>query len=72
MKEGENFIFLNLINAVFTLIIFKKGCPDFIRVKALRRGSGEIKRIRDELLASLKFYSHSADISDLSGHLLYR
>ena len=66
MKEGENFIFLNLINAVFTLIIFKKGCPDFIRVKALRRGSGEIKRIRDELLASLKFYSHTKEVSDLT------
>lgn len=65
IKDGENFIFLNIADAVFSLMIFKKGCPDFIRVKALRGGSGEIKRIRDELLASLKFYSHNREISDI-------
>jgi hypothetical protein len=73
VKESESFIFLNIIDSVFTLMIFKKGCPDFIRVKALRGGTclpnrqgGEIKRVRDELLASLKFYSHSKEISDLT------
>lgn len=66
IKEDENFIFLNIVDSVFTLMIFKKGCPDFIRVKALRGGAGEIKRISDELLASLKFYSHSRDVSDLT------
>lgn len=66
IKGGGNFIFLNIADAVFTLMIFKKGCPDFIRIKALRGGSGEIKRIKDELLASLKFYSHNKEISDLT------
>jgi hypothetical protein len=73
IKDGENFIFLNITNTVFSLMIFKNGCPDFIRVKALRGGTslpnrqgGEIKRIRDELFASLKFFSHSKEISNLT------
>ncbi len=64
-EGGQNFIFLHYIDNALSVMIFKDGCPDFIRIKALRAGRGNIKKIREELLASLKFYSHNREISDI-------
>ncbi len=64
-EGGQNFIFLHYIDNTMSVMILKKGCPDFIRAKTLRIEKGDIKKIKSELLASLKFYSHSRDISAL-------
>lgn len=62
--ESKDFIFLSLMDNAFVVMIIKKGCPDFIRAKGFKSGGAD-RRIKNEVLASLRFYSHSKAVSDL-------
>lgn len=62
ISQEKGFIFLNIFEN-FTLMIFKGGLLDYIRIKA--SGGGPVKTF-DELLTSLNIYSEGHELSAIT------
>lgn len=62
VSKEAGFIFLNIFEN-FTLMIFKDGLLDYIRIKAF---GGGIPKTFDELLTSLNIYSQGQDLSRIT------
>ena len=76
---GEEFLFVNVCDANFTVMIFNQGLPDFIRIKGFRdrslseqdNGGFRVEKIIEEIETSFRFYNRTGNKESLKRIYLF-